>query len=322
MGKRSILKSVFMGFICLIFAGLIGFSIYQHRVYKKKIAADIQSSPGPTSDQISNTHTAATVSAELPEYTADITTLESELNATENELDAAYQEMDEKMSREEALKEKELALQREVLSSPSFKKTIRNSVEDRFKFFFQGLDISDEQAEKALEAITERQFERMQLMPDIEMATTEEQKDELRQRWADIRATCESQLEEILGSEYDAYYDEAEMATTRNVIDYFKDTLDDDNQLTESQEKELTEIMYKEQMQVFNEIGYDPRYDLEFDSDVSSGSVAGQALNMAKIHSKTLEKSKGVLSQTQYEQYETYLNKRQGIVALSTQLSK
>lgn len=65
------------------------------------------------------------------------------------------------------------------------------------------------------------------------MARTEEQKDELRELWADIRATCESQLEEILGSENDAYFYEAEMATTRNVIDYFNDTLDADTQLSD-----------------------------------------------------------------------------------------
>lgn len=68
-------------------------------------------------------------------------------------------------------------------------------------------------------------------------------------------------------------------------------------------------------------MGYDPRYEIEFPSDVKEGGVDGEAKNMARIHSKSLEKSKGVLSESQYEQYESYLNNRQQITELSEQMS-
>jgi hypothetical protein len=66
MAKSSIIRSFYIGFICLIFAGLIGFSIYQHRMYKEGIATDIRSTPAPTGEQLSDTPVAASVSADNP----------------------------------------------------------------------------------------------------------------------------------------------------------------------------------------------------------------------------------------------------------------
>jgi hypothetical protein len=74
-------------------------------------------------------------------------------------------------------------------------------------------------------------------------------------------------------------------------------------------------------MEVFDEMGYDPRYELEFSDDVKDGDIAGQAANMEKIHSRALEKTRSVLSETQHNQLEFYLTRMQEMVEMQSQLS-
>jgi hypothetical protein len=74
-------------------------------------------------------------------------------------------------------------------------------------------------------------------------------------------------------------------------------------------------------MKVFTEIGYDPRKSIEFESDVKEGTVDGQLKNMEKIHLRSIENSKGVLSASQLEQYQSYLKSQRERMELSSKLS-
>jgi hypothetical protein len=338
MKRRTLPKSITIALLCLIFAALIGFSIYQNHVLEnqsvptlpetsidKTVAADTQTAPASIPQDISAKYEVAAVPANDSHRMPDIEALEEELENTEGELDSLRRQLDEEMSQKEALKEKELEFQRTYFSDPSLKQTIRSSLERQYKDLFEELNLSDDQKEMALDAMATKAFDQTQLYTDISTALTDEDKDAIREHNSDILETCETELQDILGSDYDEYHDYVEMALTRSYVGMFSSTLEEDNQLTESQEEELAKIMYTEQMKAFNDMGYDPRYDIEFPSDVTSGNIDGQAATMAKIHSGTLENCKGVLSDAQYELYEEYLNGQQEMTEQSemiTQLSE
>jgi hypothetical protein len=225
------------------------------------------------------------------------------------------------MARKQALEEKQQELREMYRESPSYWSGYRSYLSAQYKDLFDEMNIPEEKRDEFFDIMIDQQSAYSEIRPEIASATTDAQKEDLRQRYADIREANETALKDFFGSDYETFHDFVEMQTTRSVIDSFKSTLSEENQLTEDQEQEITEIMYKEQMQVFAEMGYDPRNDIEFPSDVKEGEVDGQAANMAKIHSRSIEKSEGVLSESQFEAYKNYLNYQQEITELSEQLS-
>jgi hypothetical protein len=330
MEKAKLMKNIGLGFLCLIVLVLICSSIYQHRLLKNLPGADngeTASNEMPAADvepaeTVVTAQKAIQPSASGNQFaSADIEEIEAELDATENELEIAYQKLDNEMARKEALKEKEEALRRQYMSSPAFRKNIRSNLGKQFEGLFEELNLSDEMQESLLDKITDYQLALIDLNMEIPNAITDAAKDELRQLNANIRDSNKEEMKDFLGSDYRIYDDYMEMQTTRSVLSGFYDTLDEESRLTEAEEKELTQIMYEEQMEVFDEMGYDPRYDIEFPGDVKDGDIDGQAANMVKIHSKTLEKTRSVLSETQHNQLENYLNHMQEMVEMQSKLS-
>jgi hypothetical protein len=330
MEKAKLMKNIGIGLICLIVVALLGFSIYQHRLLNNLSGAEhaeTASDQMPTGD----TNPASTVATPQKASrsaasgsrlaSADIEEIEAELDATENELEAAYQQLDDDLARKQALQEKEEELRRQYMNSPAFRKNIRSNIAGQFEALLEDLNLSDEEKEAFLDQFADYQMARVDLNMEVQNATTDAEKDYLRQLNAEIRETNTEAMKELLGTDYEIYDDYMEMQTTRSVLSGFYDTLDEESRLTEAEEKELTQIMYEEQMEVFDEMGYDPRYDIEFPGDVKDGDIDGQAANMVKIHSKTLEKTRGVLSETQHNQLKNYLTRMQEMVEMQSQLS-
>jgi Skp family chaperone for outer membrane proteins len=331
MEKAKLMKNIGICFLCLIVVALLGFSIYQNRLLKdistsenietasSKLAA--VDTPDPEAEIITGENASVAVANSAQPESTDINALEAELDATESELDAAYQQLDDEMARKQALEEKQQELREMYRESPSYWSGYRSYLSAQYKDLFDEMNIPEEKRDEFFDIMIDQQSAYSEIRPEIASATTDAQKEDLRQRYADIREANETALKDFFGSDYETFHDFVEMQTTRSVIDSFKSTLSEENQLTEDQEQEITEIMYKEQMQVFAEMGYDPRNDIEFPSDVKEGEVDGQAANMAKIHSRSIEKSEGVLSESQFEAYKNYLNYQQEITELSEQLS-
>lgn len=201
------------------------------------------------------------------------------------------------------------------------KSSFKTYLDTAYADLFKELNLSPEELDKFKDILVNGQMALSEISFEISSATTKEQKAELQKRVAEAREKNEAEIKDFLGSKYDTYHDYTEMATTRSVINSFKESLSPEDQLTESQEKELTQIMYKEQMQVFAEIGYDPRKEIEFNSDVKSGSVDGQLKNMEKIHTRSIANSKGVLSDSQLQKYEEYLKSQREMMELASKLS-
>jgi Spy/CpxP family protein refolding chaperone len=99
------------------------------------------------------------------------------------------------------------------------------------------------------------------------------------------------------------------------------DSLSPDEKLTEEQKQDLIEIMYQKQEDVFSEIGYDPREQIEFPSDIDEEKIAEITKNMEKIHSQSVESAKGTMSESQLEQFNNYLKNQREIYEMSLKMT-
>ena len=325
-------KKIVIGLACLAVLVLIGFSIYQQRQLKELSQGAVMESD-PVDESTGNAASdkgaapqrsvaqTAQPAGQLEGNINDVEDLQAKLDATEQELTEVHQKLSDEAARKEELKQKQLELQKQYASDPSMKSSLKKYLDTAYADIFKELKLSPEELEKFKDILVNGQMALSEVSADRMNATTKEQKAELQKRVAEAREKNEAEIKEFLGSRYDTYHDYTEMATTRSVINGFKASLSEKDQLTEAQEKELTQIMYKEQMQVFAEIGYDPRKEIEFDSDVKSGAVDGQVKNMEKIHTRSVANSKGVLSASQLEQYEKYLKSQREMQEMYSKLS-
>jgi len=333
MERAKTIKNILLGLACLLVLALFGLSIYQQQQLKRlsqgantESAAVDESAANTMPEPIDTPQKTAVQSAPLAEQTTegDINNaddLESQLDATEQELEKANKQLADEASRKEELKQKQMELQKQYASDPSFKKYMKASLDTAYADLFKELNLAPEELEKFKDLLVDGAMALNEISPDIMSATTKEQKADLQKRVAAIREENEEKIKEFLGSGYETYHEYTEMETTRYVIKGFTESMNSENQLTKDQEKALTEIMYKEQMKVFAEIGYDPRKQIEFQSDVKSGEADGQLKNMEKIHNASLENSKGVLSAAQLQNYQNYLKSRREMMELSSKLS-
>lgn len=202
------------------------------------------------------------------------------------------------------------------------KKYIRASLDIQYRDIFKELNLSPEKLEKFKDLLVDRATGISQLSPEIMSASTKEQKADLQQRYSAILAESETKAKELLGNaDYQTFQEYYERSNSRYFINSFKESLDSNDQLTKDQEKALINIMYKEEQNVYSGMGYNPNKTIEFPSDVKEGKVDGQLKNMEKIHLKTVENAKGVLSDSQLEQLKNYLKSRREMMELSSKLS-
>ena len=334
MESRKIINRIVIGLICFSLLVLIGLSIYQHMLVKnispsenlesilnKEPAEIVSSETGDTDQNVTKESTSPSVQKQQ-QIIGDIEALEAQLDATEQELDEAHQHLADEAARKEELKQKQLELQKQFASDPSLKRYIRASLDTQYKDLFDELNLSPEELEKFKDILADQLFGINELSPEIMSASTDEQKKDLQQRYDTIREESELKIRELLGDDgLEKYQEYTEMSDTRYFINGFKESLSQDNQLTEEQEKALTEIMHNEERKVFSEIGYDPNKIIEFRSDINEGKVEGILKNTEKIHLRTIEGAKGTLSDSQMEQLKAYLKNYREMMEMSYELS-
>jgi hypothetical protein len=333
MQNKNIIKYIAVGVVCLVVLALIGLSIAQHQKFKELSRKDSSkmsanefttgaTSTGIQSEQKNITKTIALTDKGKSANKDDADSLKEQLTSTEQELDTANNKLSAEISRKAELKKKELELQKQFANDPSMKKYMRASLDTQYGSIFKELNLSPEKIEKLKDLLVDHMMAQSALSPEIINASTKEQKTELQKRYDVLIDEKESKIKELLGNtDYEKYQEFNEKATTRAIINSFKETLSSDNQLTKGQEKDLTDVMYKEQMKVFSEMGYDPRKTIEFRSDIKEGKVDGQLKNMEKIQSRSIENSKGILSDSQLEQFKNYLKNQREMMELSSKLS-
>lgn len=93
-----------------------------------------------------------------------------------------------------------------------------------------------------------------------------------------------------------------------------------EDKLTKDRQQDLIEIMYKEEMRIYSEIGYNPRKTIVFPSDMNEAWIHEKIDILGKTYSSSIESARGILSPSQHEQYENYLKNKQEILEMSLKL--
>jgi len=325
------IKKIAFSLICLSVLVLIGLSIFQYLQLKKlsqgvnlettasvrSTGNDVSETGGPLQKTASQTTPPASQGKER-----NANDLKAQLDAAEQELDKTNKQLSDEAARKKELKKKELELQKQYASSPSMRSSFRSYLDTSYADIFKELNLSPEKLDKFKDVLTDYQMARSDIRIDASSASTDEEKAAIRKRMEDAYKDCESKTKELLGdTDYEKFYEYKERSNASGDVAGFIGTLSADETLTSDQEKELVEILYKEQTKVYSEIGYDPNKSIEFASDVKAGKVTGQLKNMEKIHSRSVENAKGTLSASQLEKLSNYLKSRREMIEMSLKLS-
>jgi hypothetical protein len=334
MERIRMVKKMAFGLVCFSVVVLIGLSIFQYLQLKKlsqgvnlkttanNESGNVMSQPGGTGQTNSSGNIPSLVVQKKERSTNDPNELKAQLDATEQELDKANKKLSDEMSRKKELKKKELELQKQYASNPSMRSSFRSYLDISYADIFKELNLSPEKLDKFKDLLTDYQMAQSDISIDASGASTDEEKAAIRKRIEDVYKQSETKAKELLGdTDYEKFYEYKERSNARGDVTGFKGTLSADETLTSDQEKELVEILYKEQTKLYSEIGYDPNKSIEFPSDVKTGKVTGQLKNMEKIHLRSVEDAKGTLSASQLEKLSNYLKSRRDMIEMSLKLS-
>jgi hypothetical protein len=327
-GKKNI-KNIVLGLLCLLILVLIGYSLYQHLQFNKlssnniqETVANKQTTGAPETEATVTASEDISVAGPKKERTDNVNDLKAQLDATEQEIEKANAKLAEEATKKAELKKKEIALQKQSIGSPAMRSSYRSYLETQYADIFKEMNLSPEDLEKFKDLLTDYQMSRSNISIDASIASTDAEKAAIKKRMDDAYKAYESASKELMGdAAYQIFYDYKERANARGDVTGFKEVLGADEKLTGDQEKALVEILYKEQTNIYSEIGYDPNKTIEFSSDTKAGRITGQLKNMEKIHTNAVESAKGTLSASQLERLSSYLKSRREQVEMYLKLS-
>lgn len=211
-------------------------------------------------------------------------------------------------ARQEDLKQQRIELQRQLAEDPAFREAIRSSIEIQYAGLFQVLGLTPEKQDKLGTLLENSAVDYVVLNPDIFTAVSEAEKAAVKRRYNYLKKETELKVEALLGNDdYQTYKAYEERAVSRGVVEGFEKKLAAADSLSDSQARELIEIVYGESQAVYTEIGYDPTENVTFPSEMDAASIVKRVEILDRILDNSAEKSKDVLSVSQMEQYREYL---------------
>jgi hypothetical protein len=335
--QKVLIKSAYC-LVGLSIIVLIVLTIFQHQQIRKLSEDDAtetvakdesagETIPGPVEiPEESITKSTAVTEIEKETHVDEVDELEYQLDAAEEELDMVHEQLSDELSKKEEFKETVTQLQKKALSDPATIKRIRTSakavIDTNYGPLFEMLDLSPEKTDELKDLLVDQQMAVNDISPEILSASTTEEKTGVQQRYDEIREEHDLKIKELLGNtDHEKYLDYQDKLNSRYYVKGFMDSLSPDEKLTEEQKQDLIEIMYQKQEDVFSEIGYDPREQIEFPSDIDEEKIAEITKNMEKIHSQSVESAKGTMSESQLEQFNNYLKNQREIYEMSLKMT-
>lgn len=332
METRKILLKTACSLICILIVVLIGLTGYQHlQIRKLSQSADteIVGKGEPTGSALSTTDK-ADQQAYSQEQAAvdmagvledDINDLAYQLDAAEEELDMVHAELSDEMKKKAELRKQQIELQKRIIEDPAVKRSIQSTLETQYSALFEELNLSSEKLEKLKDLLIDGQMAVIGLGPEIDIASTTEEKASLQQRYEDLQEENNSNVEAFLGSaDYQKYEDYKDRTISRNMISGFNESLNTDEKLTKDQEGELIEIMYNEAEKVFSESSYGPRNQIEFPADLDEETLTERMRITNMIFLNSVDSSRVMLSDSQIEKYNSYLKSQSELIEISQKM--
>lgn len=335
MAPHSVPKKTCYTAITIAFIALIGLTLFQHRQIRQLRAMipelsqkQTTSSPNApagtpppqraaTAQSIAGRAAPSSMGEVQGGQEDDVDNLQYQLQAAEEELDMVHEDLNREMDRKAELARQKREIQRQQFQDATFKKYIRENLNDQVADFIEAFNISPEDAEAFVALLLEQQMAQQELYLDAQeiSAPTDEDRKSFMERSKETMETFEAKSSELLG---DAVFDEYAAYQQRYYIkEYtvstFKETLDAGDQITDDQEEALVTAVYEAQQDYIEEMrekaaAEETERTYTFPSDTAAEDNLDRIIeNMTRRNETYLNAADGILTASQIQGLETYL---------------
>jgi hypothetical protein len=245
---------------------------------------------------------------ESENHEEEIDKLLYQLQVDKEGLDMGDEELSAYLSERLANREIAREFYRKALEAPSsenmLKTTYVGMIKNDYGPLFKTLDLLPEKLDEFTEILIDRQMASMSINQEILYdSLTEERKREIDQRVKDIKAEYDEKISGFLESEeYDVYKAYQDRLSERILVNSFMESLNNDDKLTEDQERILIDSMYQERKALDLESGHDPDR-IRFPDEVNEEEVERNMNRLDRIYEKYLDVAGIILDESQIEQF-------------------
>lgn len=202
-------------------------------------------------------------------------------------------------------------------NDPAMSNIMRNVLSSRYNSFAEENNLSSEVQKKLVDLLFERENKIRDMMPGIRgLRSGRILSEDLQQELTEINAEYDEQISDLLSEEdFIAFKDYQKMEAERMFIDQFKRNIFfGDTKLEKQQEKELIAAMYNDrqnqgmmQKENVQELIFSGN---PLDRESMEERVKENLENQKKLYSAYVESAKDILTESQMQEFETYINMR------------
>ena len=338
MEKQKIFIKIAYCLVGLSILVLIGLTIFQHQQIKKisenaatETVTKDESAGEATPGQIETFQELYTQAPDIQgtekgAYKNEIDELEYQLDAAEEELDMAQEQLSDELSKKAEISRNAIELQKKMLQDPAYKKMLRNTfkgqLDSTYGSLFSKLNLSSEKLDQLKELLTNQMMFSMEISQEMLGATpSEEKREELQQRIADLKEENDAEISALLGSrDFQTYESYRETLSERQMVEMFSESLSEGDKLTEAQKESFIDSIYRERKNVYSQQGWaDER--VTFPSEADDEGINIMMDMMGRTHDGYIKGAADTLSATQMEQFKTYLKNQRDLVETSLEIS-
>lgn len=204
-----------------------------------------------------------------------------------------------------------------IRNDPAMRNIMRNVLSSRYNSFAEENNLPPEVQNKFIDLLFERENKIRNMMPGIRgLRSGRILSEDLQQELTDINAEYDEQISELLSEEdFIAFKEYQKVEPERMFIDQFKRNMFfGDTELEKQQEKELIAAMYNDRQ----------NYEVSQKENVEEMIFSGNPLdresieervkegleNQNKLYSSYVESAKDILTESQMQKFETYIDMR------------
>ena len=328
METRKVIYKIAYVLVGLSVAVLIGFGIYQHLLIKK-ISANAGTKTSMEKATGKTTETGAVKisppAGKEQERTADeVKELSYQLSAAEEELDMAQQDLSTEAQKQAEFAKNAMALQKKLLQDPTSRKMIQTQIKATLDIMygplFAKLDLTAEKLDEFKAMLADQQMATVDMSMDmLDASQSEEKQKEIRRRLENQKIKSDEKLKALLGEDnFETYRTYQDRLPERTIVSGFTDSLGPDEKLTADQEEIIIDTMRGARKNVAAEMGVDPD---KMQTSLSEEALAKQLEISNRTNAQYLESVSGILSTSQIQQLENYLNERQKTVEMQLKIA-
>lgn len=306
---------------------LIGLTIFQHQQIKE-LSSD-ETLETVTKDETSGKAMPGTVETLEKSSTQkstpaskEIDELEYQLDAAEEELDMAHEQLADEAAKKAELKKMESELQKKYRESPSYRNSMKNSLNRQYGDLFEELNLSPDKLDEFKDILVDNQMAYFDFYTEMQSVTpSEEKRAEFEQRSKDLHENRQAEIREFLGdSDYEKYQEDRMTWGLKYNVTNFTANLESGEELTETQQQELIEAMKEELENINSEIS-DEDDKFLFPSETYEEKNIERMLDYQdRMNEAYLNAARGILSSSQTEKYKEYLKQQRDMYESSMKM--